>query len=130
MKKIAAVGVGGAVGTLLRCVLYRIPLFLNPAYHAAATLIINTTGSFLLALLVILFVRTIHVSAEMRLAITTGVMGGYTTFSTMCKDTVAFLQSGHYLSAAAYLLLTVLLGLSASWLGITAGKRIERRKAR
>lgn len=127
MKKIAAVGVGGAVGTLLRCALYRISLFSNPAYHAA-TLIINTTGSFLLALLVILFVRTIHVSAEMRLAVTTGVMGGYTTFSTMCKDTVAFLQAGRFLPAAAYLLLTVLLGLSAAWLGIAAGKRIARRR--
>ncbi len=130
MKKAFAVGIGGAIGTLFRWAVFQLPPFFGPVPHAAATLMINTTGSFLLALLVILFVRTIRVSAELRLAVTTGVMGGYTTFSTMCKDAVTLLQTGKTLTAAVYLLLTVVLGLSAAWLGASAGKRIERRMVR
>lgn len=128
MKKTVAVGIGGAMGTLLRFALYQIPLPHGAFAHLVATMIINVTGSFLLGMLTILFIRKICVSAEMRLAVTTGVMGGYTTFSTMCKDAVMLMREGFAVSAAAYFALTVLLGLAAAWSGICLGKRLEGRR--
>ncbi len=128
MKKTVSVGIGGALGTLLRCALFRLPLPAGALSHPLMTLLINATGSFLLGLLTILFVRRIRVSAEMRLAVTAGVMGGYTTFSTMCGDAAMLARTQSALFAAVYLVLTVLLGLSATWGGIRLGKRMEGRR--
>ena len=129
MKKMLAVGIGGALGTLLRYAMYQIPLPFGVSAHSAATLAINITGSFFLGMLTILFIRKIRVTAEMRLAVTTGVMGGYTTFSTMSKDAVSLVRAGLVLPAAGYLALSVGLGLAAAWCGILVGKRLEGRKS-
>lgn len=128
MKKTVSVGIGGALGTLFRCALFQLPQPCGAFSHLLMTLLINVTGSFFLGLLAILFIRKIPVSAEMRLAVMTGILGGYTTFSTMCKDAVTLLQSGLVLPAFLYLAFTVLLGLSAAWGGIRIGKRLERRR--
>lgn len=126
MKKTVFVALGGALGTLFRCALYQIPLPLGAFAHPAMTLAINVTGSFLLGLLTILFVRKLRVPASLRLFVTAGVVGGYTTFSTMSKDAVTLLRNGRVLPAAAYLAVSVLLGLAATWGGVCAGKRLER----
>lgn len=128
MKKTLSVGIGGALGTLLRWALFQIPLQGGTFSHPLMTLLINVTGSFALGLLAILFVRKIPVSAEIRLAVTAGVMGGYTTFSTMCKDAVTLSISRSVLLAAAYLAVTVFLGLTASWAGTQLGKHLEGRR--
>jgi CrcB protein len=129
IKKTVSVGIGGMLGTLLRYALFQVPLPGGILIHVLITMGINVSGSFFLGFLVILFVRKIPASAEIRLAVTTGFLGGYTTFSTMCKDMVTLLQSGFVLPAFLYLALTVLLGLAASWGGIRAGKRLEGRRA-
>lgn len=128
MKKTLSVGIGGALGTLIRWALFQFPLPVSAFSHPLMTLLINVTGSFILGLLAILFVRKIPVSAEIRLAVTAGIMGGYTTFSTMCKDAVTLSLSKSVLLAAAYLAVTVILGLSASWAGVRLGKRLEGRR--
>ncbi|MBE6822075.1 MAG: CrcB family protein [Ruminococcaceae bacterium] len=127
MKKVASVGIGGAVGAICRHLIQMIPILGGEFYRPVLTMAINISGSFLLGFLVILFVRLVPVSAELRTGITSGVIGGYTTFSTLCKETVFLFDSGYPLLSCAYLFFSVTIGLTAAWLGIRAAKRLERR---
>lgn len=129
MKKILAAGIGGAVGAAVRWILLQIPLT-NGSLHPIMTLLINISGSFLLGLCIVLFEKKIRVCAEIRVAVTTGFFGGYTTFSTMCKDAVGLLAAKNTPAALLYLMLSVLLGLLAAWFGICLGKSFERRTAK
>jgi CrcB protein len=129
MKKYIFVGIGGALGALSRCAINQIPLPLSSTFHPLLTLLINISGSFLLGFLLRLFAKQWIVKPELRLGITTGFLGGYTTFSTMCKETVLLSLSGHILLAAVYIAASVVFGLAAAWLGILAAKHMERRHA-
>lgn len=127
MKKVFWVGAGGAAGAVCRHFVQMIPLPGGELYRSLLTLLINISGSFLLGFLIILFVKCLPVSAEVRLGLTTGFLGGYTTFSTLCKDAVLLSLSGRALFSLLYLTASVLFGLAAAWLGILAAKRLERR---
>ncbi len=129
MKKYFAVGIGGAAGAITRYLIQQIPFPFNTVYRPLLTLLINVSGSFLLGFLMILFIKLFPVKAEFRLGITTGFLGGYTTFSTLCKDSVLLSFSGHTLLSAIYLAASVLLGIAAAWLGILLAKHLERRRA-
>lgn len=129
MKKSFCVGIGGAAGTLVRYALFQVPLPGGSVFRPLMTMLINISGSFILGFLIILFAKRFPVRAEIRLAVTAGFLGGYTTFSTMCKDTVTLFYSGKVLLAASYISVSVLLGLTAAWWGIRAGKHLERRRA-
>lgn len=129
MKKSIFVGIGGAAGTLVRYAFFQIPIPNGSVYRPLLTMLINISGSFILGLLIILFVKRFPVRAEIRIAVTAGFLGGYTTFSTMCKDAVMLLYSGKILFFAGYVIASVSLGLTAAWLGIRLGKHLERRRA-
>lgn len=130
MKKNLYVGIGGAAGALLRCAIHAIPMPFGPDYQPVLTMLINISGSFLLGFLMVLFVKKLPVSAELRLGITTGVLGGYTTFSTLCKESVMLCFSGKFLLSAIYLAASVILGIAAAWCGILIAKHLERRHAK
>lgn len=127
MKKVLSAGIGGAAGSICRHFVSLIPLPGGEAYRPLLTMAINLSGSFLLGFLVILFVKCLPMRTEVRIGLTTGFLGGYTTFSTLCKDTVFLGFSGRFLFSAVYLAASVLFGLAAAWLGILAAKRLERR---
>ena len=127
MKNSIVIAAGGAVGTLLRYSIQHIPLPIPAADRPVLTLLINISGSFLLGFLAIFFVRLVPVPPVVRHGLITGLLGGYTTFSTFCKDTVLFCQNGSMLSAVCYLAATVLFGLAAAWVGILFAEAMERR---
>ena len=127
MKKYVLIGVGGACGALVRHFIQLISLPISAVYRPLLTMLSNISGSFLLGFLLILFVKCLPVKPEIRLGITTGFLGGYTTFSTLCKDSVMLFFSGHVLLSAFYVAASVLFGLAAAWLGILAAKQLERR---
>jgi len=129
MKKDLYVGIGGAVGTILRIVIHELSLPFGSAYRPLLTMLINISGSFLLGFLMVLFGKLYPVKAEIRLGITTGVLGGYTTFSTLCKETVLLSFSGNWICSALYVVFSLLFGLAAAWLGIKAAKWLEWRRA-
>ena len=81
------------------------------------TLIVNVTGSFAMGLLAGYFAYRTGVSQHMKLFLTTGVLGGFTTFSTFSLDTALLIERHAYGQAAAYVVGSVLLSL----LGVFAG---------
>ncbi|MDF2632648.1 MAG: camphor resistance protein CrcB, partial [Caproiciproducens sp.] len=109
--------------------IHQITLPLNFAYRPLFTMFINISGSFLLGLALTFFARHMKsISPQIRLGIATGVLGGYTTFSTLCKESVELYLSNHIIYSMAYAVFSVALGLAAAWLGMRAAKRMERRR--
>lgn len=127
MKRTIAVGIGGAIGTLARYSLHQLPLPLSFSYRPLLTMVINISGSLLLGFALSFFARHAEtISGNIRLCVTTGVLGGYTTFSTLCKESIELLLSNQILYAAFYTVFTLLLGLGAAWIGMFLHERMER----
>jgi CrcB protein len=95
-----AVGIGGAVGALLR---WRLGVWLNAVFPTIpfGTLASNLIGGFIMGLCMEYFARNAGVPPELRLAATTGFLGGLTTFSTFSAETSVLLLRRDYLWSAA-----------------------------
>ena len=113
------VGIGGGLGALLRWWIGRI---VGERYHGAfplGTFIINVTGAFVIGYLSVLFKvdwRDRYGSA-LNAGVLTGVLGGYTTFSSMQSDAARLAKKRKSGLAAWYLVLSTLAGLLAAALG-------------
>lgn len=86
------------------------------------TLTVNIIGSFLLAGLMVAGVEAATLSPTVGLALTTGVLGGFTTYSTFNYETLRYLQDGAWGIAVANVAITVIACLVASLLGWWAAK--------
>ncbi len=115
LAAIASVALGGAVGSVCRHALNR--WIGQPDGLPLGILIVNLLGTLLLGLIATLFLERIGVSENLRLAITVGLLGGFTTFSTVWLDTLHLLNGGRWGWAVANLLVSALGGLTAAWLG-------------
>jgi fluoride exporter len=116
------IGVGGAVGSMLRYHLGAIIHARLGDHFPYGTLVINVVGSFLLALLCALGLRGELMGPGLRLALGTGVLGGFTTYSTFNYDTLRLFQTGAPLLGALNLAATVTLSLIAGLLGWHCGE--------
>lgn len=129
VRALAAVGVGGAAGTLLRAGAEE----LWPAasgHLPVATLSVNTVGAFCLGLLTGLLATAQGRSRLLRLALGTGTMGGLTTHSTFMVESERLLFGESTILGAVYLLGSVAVGLGACALGLAAGTALYDRAAR
>jgi fluoride exporter len=119
MQKILWVLLGGALGTGFR---YGLSTLINSIFRQPefpyGTFIINVTGSFVIGILASLFEARPSASGVMRAALMTGVLGGYTTFSSFSLETYTLMRDGRFDAAILYASLSVLLGLAAVWLGM------------
>lgn len=116
------VALGSAAGGALR---YFVGTLI-PAAHGfpAATCAINVIGSFLIGLLSGFLARTTGgaVSEILRLILVVGFCGGFTTFSTFSNETFRLIEASHYVTALSYVLISVIFGLLAVWLGYLISK--------
>lgn len=129
MRKYVFIGFGGALGAVLRVAFKNVDLYRFAGDMPVNTLLINIAGSFLLALFLTVAYNRPDWHPDIRLGITTGFIGAFTTFSTMCKEIVFLIYSANYLLAASYALLFVFLGFGFAWLGVRLAKRmIAKRK--
>jgi CrcB protein len=114
---------GGALGTGARYLtaLWASSTF-GPAFPAG-TLIVNVAGSFLLGLLMGMAPRF---GADVRLMLTTGVMGGFTTYSTFNYETTSFFRQGAWLMGAANIAVTLLGCLAAGLAGLALARVFVR----
>jgi CrcB protein len=112
-----AVGIGAACGALLR---WRFGLLFNPLFAPVpmGTLAANLLGGFLAGLCLEYFARNAAVSPELRLAATTGFLGGLTTFSTFSAETAALLLRRDFLWSAVIIGLHLIGSLALTLLGV------------
>jgi fluoride exporter len=120
-----AVLAGGAFGTGLRYSLSTLiySTIKEPTFPYA-NLVINVSGSFMIGLLAELFESRLLVSPTIRIAVLTGILGGYTTFSSFSFETYALLRDGELWRGILNASASVLLGLAAVWLGIRLAQLI------
>ncbi|HEV2529672.1 MAG TPA: fluoride efflux transporter CrcB [Thermomicrobiales bacterium] len=112
--------VGGGAGA---CARYGIGSLAGRWFGAAFpahTLLVNVTGSFLIGLISTILIQRGVPDPAWRLAIVTGFLGGYTTFSAFSYETIQLIQDGHGGRALLYVLLSNGLGILACALGIVA----------
>lgn len=110
-----AVAIGGALGSVLR---YAVGLAMQRASvdFPYGTLTINVSGSLVLGFLMRFLLAT-TASPELRAALTIGVCGGYTTFSTFSYEIAALMEGGHVGRAATYAVLSTVLSVAATFAG-------------
>ncbi len=119
MSKYLAVLIGSAIGGLCRYSLSNLVYFLikEPTFPYA-NFIINVSGSFLIGFLAELFDTRVMVSPVLRIALLTGVLGGYTTFSSFSFETYALMRDGEMMRGIVNAAGSVLIGLLAVFLGV------------
>lgn len=125
MQRLLYVGAGGFIGSALR---YVISLYAPRLYEnnlCTGTLIVNVVGAFLIGFVLELglCLEPARLSPELRLFLTTGIMGGFTTFSTFSYESVSLLSAGKYRLG----LFNIFLNLALSLGGVVAGQYLARR---
>ena len=88
------------------------------------TLAVNVAGSFLIGLIMEWSLRSTLFSSDLRLGLTVGFLGGFTTFSTFSYETFRLLEEGSYLQAGANVLLNVVVCIFFAALGILAARQL------
>lgn len=88
------------------------------------TLIINITGCLGIGFFATAFSGGLLIREEYRVAVLVGIFGGYTTFSSFGRETMALADDGQFARAGINVLLSVAAGLAAVWLGSAVATRI------
>ncbi len=124
---LVSIALAGAAGTLARYGVATLAVRAAPTFPYG-TLAVNVLGSFLLGALMRFGVGAADgagVPSTLRLALTIGFCGGFTTFSTFSADTALLLESGSYGRAALYVAGSVGLSLLAIFLGFAVARMVR-----
>jgi CrcB protein len=124
MNKLLWIAAGGLVGTLCR---YMFSTWVDERSHSSfpyGTLAVNLVGCFVAGLLFPIFERA-AIPAEMRLAVFTGFLGGFTTFSAYGLQTLVLVDGGMAAMAAMNVMISNVVGLAMVWLGSTVGRTLD-----
>jgi len=124
MNKYWMVGIGGFLGAIARFWLGGFISNRLGAKFPYGTFVINISGSYLIGLIVTVLAERSHWSANWRYLIPIGFIGAYTTFSTFELETFQTLRDGEFLFASLNVLLSVVVGFIAVWLGVITGRSI------
>ncbi|MEP6676025.1 MAG: fluoride efflux transporter CrcB [Ferruginibacter sp.] len=114
LKNILLVGAGGAAGSVLR---YLISLGVGSREFPYATLTVNIIGSFFIGLFFAYSLRHEVFQNNWKLFLTTGVCGGFTTFSAFSLENLQLLQNGKYFTAIIYIMLSLVICFAVAALG-------------
>jgi len=114
LKDMFLVGLGGGIGSILR---YSSGLLVPSKYFPWSTFFVNILGSFIIGIIFAMSIKTEGLSNSWRLFLATGICGGFTTFSAFSLENMGLLQSGKYGMALTYIILSIALGIIATFLG-------------
>lgn len=116
------VGAGGFLGASARYLAGGLVYRYVEAQFPYATFLVNVSGCFGIGFLAVLAEERFAIGPEARLFLMTGVLGGYTTFSTFGYETFTLARDGSYALAALNVVGQVALGLLAVWAGVVAAR--------
>jgi CrcB protein len=122
MSRFLLVCVGGAIGTGARYLVATAAPHLLGTRFPYGTLAVNALGSFLLGAIMHIGLATTLISPTLRLVLATGVLGGFTTYSTFNYETLELLRAGALWLAGLNVVTTLVLCLLAGAMGVTAAR--------
>ena len=123
MKIILAVGIGSCIGGICR---YLLSMFIQNKFLSAfpyGTLSVNIIGCLLIGIMFGISERSLP-GVEWQIFLVTGCLGGFTTFSSFSNETVALIRAGQYWPAFTYVGVSVVVGLLATFMGISLMKMV------
>lgn len=112
MAECLFVGIGGFIGSVCRYMIGLIPLSPSNGFPVK-TLVINVAGAFAIGLIAAAAAKNADISPRIVLLLKTGICGGFTTFSTFALEISDLIRGGSWAAAAAYMLLSLILGVAA-----------------
>lgn len=121
MKEMLAVALGGALGALVR---YGVTNYIYSESHPMpyGTVVVNVVGCLLIGILSAYFMTHPSLPSYYRLFFITGGLGALTTFSTFAFESMNLLGSGHYSSAAMYIVGQLVMGIAICTIAFMGGK--------
>ncbi len=117
LKNILLVLVGSGIGGASRYVVAEFIRQKNMLKYPLGTCLINIVGCFIIGLVLGYYTKNTTENADIKLLLTTGFCGGFTTFSAFAAENLYLIKSGNQLTALFYIILSVLLGILATFLG-------------
>ncbi len=124
VTKICAVAFGGAFGATARYLINLSPLASIFGKFPFHTFLINISGSFLIGFLMIIFTDKFTGNENLRIALTVGFLGAFTTFSTFELEVFELIREKFFGTAFLYLFASVLIGFLGVAAGIWLGRKI------
>jgi len=115
MLNCIVVGAGGFVGTILRYFITLIPVKETTVFPIK-TFVINILGCLMIGGITALAAKNLSLNPRLVLFLKVGICGGFTTFSTFALETTDLMKNGHLGIAVWYLMLSVVIGISAVFL--------------
>ena len=125
-RELAAVFVGGALGTAARATLATLTAP-QPGHWPWATFTVNIIGAFILGFVTTRLLERLPLSAYRRPLLGTGMCGGLTTFSTMQVETWEMIEARHVGLAAAYTAVSVTAGFLAVYAATVLVRKVSLR---
>jgi CrcB protein len=122
--KYLMVGIGGALGSVVR---FWMGSYIGDRFGSRfpyGTFVINMSGSFLIGLVITVLADKTQSSGNWRYLIPIGFIGGYTTFSAFEYETFRLFQDGQILTAGLNVALSVIVGFVGVWAGAVTGRVI------
>lgn len=124
MTQVLAIGIGGALGSLLR-------FWMSTWVHSFAgrgfpygTLTVNVLGCLVMGVLFVLFTERFSDNTVLRAGVLIGVLGGFTTFSSFSIETFNLIETGEVTKAALNMLGSLILCVGATWIGVILGRQL------
>lgn len=122
--KYVLIFLGGGLGSALRYWMQGVVYSRTGTEFPYGTMVVNVLGCLVIGLLMISLEERFFAVPSLRLFLTIGILGGFTTFSSFSYETLALVRDGDFLPAFANVGITVMACLSATWVGMQIGKWI------
>lgn len=129
MRKYIYISLGGALGAVLRVSVKGMPILDFDGKIPYDTLIVNVIGCFTLALFLTVAFEVMELDADIRIGLSTGLLGAFTTFSTFCMETTILIWAGQYLQVIAYVVFSFGLGFLGAFIGVVLARKVIARLA-
>lgn len=125
MLDTALIFLGAGCGGVFRYWISNISYWFLGRQFPYGTLIVNVSGCFLMGLLFVLLIERFNeIGSPFRSLLLIGFLGGYTTFSSFSIETLNLFENGAFLSGFANIFLSIILCLTATWLGVFGGRQL------